>query len=82
VLLVDGATGRPQTRAVYTPVERKGVLIGDLVFLRKAGDVIPEVLGPVLDVLGLAVHVLEGRRRCMRRHRALGLPTFVCGRRL
>jgi len=31
-------------------VERKGVLIGDMVFLRKAGDVIPEVLGPVLEL--------------------------------
>ncbi|GAB3686965.1 NAD-dependent DNA ligase LigA [Nocardiopsis oceani] len=30
-------------------VARKGVLIGDTVFLRKAGDVIPEILGPVLD---------------------------------
>jgi DNA ligase (NAD+) len=28
-------------------VRRKGVLIGDTVVLRKAGDVIPEVLGPV-----------------------------------
>jgi DNA ligase (NAD+) len=31
-------------------VERKGVLIGDMVFVRKAGDVIPEVLGPVVEV--------------------------------
>ena len=30
-------------------VVRKGVLIGDVVFLRKAGDVIPEVLGPVVE---------------------------------
>ncbi|QVQ51618.1 NAD-dependent DNA ligase LigA [Spiractinospora alimapuensis] len=30
-------------------VERKGVLIGDTVVLRKAGDVIPEILGPVPD---------------------------------
>ena len=30
-------------------VERKGILIGDVVILRKAGDVIPEILGPVLD---------------------------------
>jgi DNA ligase (NAD+) len=28
-------------------VERKGVLIGDTVVVRRAGDVIPEVLGPV-----------------------------------
>ncbi|MDA2804351.1 NAD-dependent DNA ligase LigA [Nocardiopsis suaedae] len=30
-------------------VERKGVLIGDTVRLRKAGDVIPEILGPVTE---------------------------------
>ena len=31
-------------------VRRKGVLIGDHVVIRKAGDVIPEVLGPVVDL--------------------------------
>jgi DNA ligase (NAD+) len=30
-------------------VERKGVLIGDMIFLRKAGEIIPEVLGPVIE---------------------------------
>nr|WP_285664947.1 NAD-dependent DNA ligase LigA [Actinorhabdospora filicis] len=30
-------------------VERKGVLIGDRVVVRKAGDVIPEVVGPVAE---------------------------------
>ena len=31
-------------------VKDKGVLIGDTVVLRKAGDVIPEILGPVVDL--------------------------------
>lgn len=31
-------------------VRSKGVLIGDVVVLRKAGDVIPEILGPVVDL--------------------------------
>lgn len=31
-------------------VRAKGILIGDTVVLRKAGDVIPEVLGPVLEL--------------------------------
>ncbi|GGT63687.1 NAD-dependent DNA ligase LigA [Streptomyces atratus] len=31
-------------------VKEKGVLIGDTVVLRKAGDVIPEILGPVVDL--------------------------------
>ncbi|MEU3651439.1 NAD-dependent DNA ligase LigA [Streptomyces sp. NPDC032161] len=31
-------------------VKAKGVLIGDTVVLRKAGDVIPEILGPVVDL--------------------------------
>ena len=29
-------------------VKAKGVKIGDIVILRKAGDVIPEIVGPVL----------------------------------
>jgi len=31
-------------------VKAKGVLIGDTVVLRKAGDVIPEILGPVVEL--------------------------------
>ena len=31
-------------------VKAKGILIGDTVVLRKAGDVIPEILGPVLEL--------------------------------
>jgi DNA ligase (NAD+) len=46
---VAGSTVSMATLHNAFEVERKGVLIGDMVFLRKAGDVIPEVLGPVLE---------------------------------
>ena len=48
-VLVAGSTVSMATLHNAFEVERKGVLIGDLVFLRKAGDVIPEVLGPVRE---------------------------------
>jgi DNA ligase (NAD+) len=47
---VAGSTVSMATLHNAFEVERKGVLIGDMVFLRKAGDVIPEVLGPVVEV--------------------------------
>ena len=46
---VAGSTVSMATLHNMHEVDRKGVLIGDMVFLRKAGDVIPEVLGPVID---------------------------------
>ncbi|ADG98039.1 DNA ligase, NAD-dependent [Segniliparus rotundus DSM 44985] len=46
-VLVAGSTVSLATLHNASEVERKGVLIGDTVVLRKAGDVIPEVLGPV-----------------------------------
>ena len=46
---VAGSTVTTATLHNASEVKRKGVLIGDRVVLRKAGDVIPEVLGPVLD---------------------------------
>ncbi|MFD6895587.1 NAD-dependent DNA ligase LigA [Rhodococcus sp. NPDC060086] len=47
---VAGSTVSLATLHNGSEVERKGVLIGDTVVLRKAGDVIPEVLGPVVDL--------------------------------
>ena len=46
---VAGSTVTQATLHNASEVKRKGVLIGDRIVLRKAGDVIPEVLGPVLD---------------------------------
>ncbi len=43
---VAGSTVSLATLHNGSEVKRKGVLIGDTVVLRKAGDVIPEVLGP------------------------------------
>ncbi len=46
---VAGSTVSMATLHNASEVHRKGVLIGDRVVIRKAGEVIPEVLGPVVD---------------------------------
>lgn len=48
-VLVAGSTVTHATLHNSQEVERKGVLIGDYVVIRKAGDVIPEVLSAVID---------------------------------
>jgi len=47
---VSGSVVRQATLHNQEVVKQKGVLIGDTVVLRKAGDVIPEVLGPVVEL--------------------------------
>jgi len=49
-VLVAGSTVTYATLHNGFEVARKGLYIGDMVFLRKAGDVIPEILGPVVEL--------------------------------
>lgn len=44
---IAGTTVHRATLHNADEIERKGILIGDTVIVRKAGDIIPEVVGPV-----------------------------------
>ncbi|MCT6917725.1 MAG: NAD-dependent DNA ligase LigA, partial [Bifidobacteriales bacterium] len=46
---VAGSTVSRTTLHNASEVKRKGILIGDTVVVRKAGDVIPELVGPVVE---------------------------------
>lgn len=46
-VFVAGSTIRKATLHNADEVARKGILIGDTIVVRKAGDVIPEVVGPI-----------------------------------
>ena len=48
-VLVAGSTVTNATLHNAQEVTRKGILIGDTVLIRKAGDVIPEVLGAIVE---------------------------------
>jgi DNA ligase (NAD+) len=61
---VAGSTVDRATLHNADEVVRKGVLIGDMVVLRKAGDVIPEVVGPVADLRDGSERAFEFPARC------------------
>jgi DNA ligase (NAD+) len=61
---VSGSTVENATLHNADEIARKGVLIGDMVVLRKAGDVIPEVVGPVADLRTGAERAFEFPTTC------------------
>jgi DNA ligase (NAD+) len=61
---VAGSTVEQATLHNASEVARKGVLIGDTVVLRKAGDVIPEVVGPVAGLRDGTERVFVMPTRC------------------
>jgi DNA ligase (NAD+) len=61
---VAGSTVALATLHNADEVRRKGVLIGDTVTIRKAGDVIPEVLGPVVSLRTGEEHEFVMPTRC------------------
>ena len=61
---VSGSTVANATLHNADEIRRKGVLIGDMVVLRKAGDVIPEIVGPVADLRTGDEHGFEFPTAC------------------
>ncbi len=63
-VLVAGTTVSFATLHNQSEIARKGLLIGDTVFLRKAGDVIPEILGPVVELRTGSEKVFKMPKKC------------------
>jgi DNA ligase (NAD+) len=61
---VSGSTVAQATLHNEDEIRRKGVLIGDTVVLRKAGDVIPEIVGPVVGLRDGHEQAFEFPRHC------------------
>jgi DNA ligase (NAD+) len=61
---VSGSTVERATLHNEDEVKRKGVLVGDMVVIRKAGEVIPEVIGPVVELRAGTEREFEFPRAC------------------
>jgi DNA ligase (NAD+) len=61
---VAGSTVEMATLHNQEEVIRKGIMIGDTVYLRKAGDVIPEIVGPVVELRTGAESIFKMPTKC------------------
>lgn len=61
---IGGVTVRNATLHNYDEIERKDIRIGDRVIVRRAGDVIPYIVGPIVDVRDGTERPIERPTRC------------------
>jgi DNA ligase (NAD+) len=71
---VSGSTVERATLHNEDEIKRKGVLVGDTVVLRKAGDVIPEIVGPVAALRDGSEREFVFPTRCPACQTALSRP--------
>lgn len=61
---IGGVVVRNATLHNYDEIERKDIRIGDTVIIKRAGDVIPYVIGPVVDLRDGTERIIERPRFC------------------
>lgn len=61
---IGGVTVRNATLHNYDEIARKDIRIGDTVIVKRAGDVIPYIIGPVVDLRDGSERVIEKPTHC------------------